>query len=97
MQKMMTKSVKEEKVLHFPNLRTVILVEETIKELGVTTKTNLFKVLKNKVMWQTMEVILDYLYTRGMIVYDKIGQIVWVYNPEGVRKWKKLKHLEVKI
>ncbi|MCK5016186.1 MAG: hypothetical protein KAS32_03860 [Candidatus Peribacteraceae bacterium] len=84
-------------ILHYPNLKTVLLVEETIKELGATTKTNLFRTLNNRVNWQVMEVILDYLYARGMIVYDKIGKITWVYNPEGVRKWKKMKHLEVRV
>ena len=97
MPQLIEKQKNEKTVLHYPNLKTVLLVEETIKELGTTTKTNLFRTLKNRVNWQTMEIILDYLYARGMIVYDKIGQIVWVYNPKGVRKWKKLKHLEVKI
>jgi hypothetical protein len=97
MQQLMKNHGSENVVVHYPNLRTVLLVEETIKEAGTTTKTNLFRILKNRVNWRVMEVILDYLYARGMIVYDKIGQIVWVYNPKGVRKWKKLKHLEVKI
>lgn len=88
---------REQKILHYPNLRTVLLVEETIKELGTTTKTNLFRTLKNRVNWQTMEIILAYLEARGMIVFDKIGQIVWVYDPEGAREWKKKKHLEIKI
>ena len=94
------KSVRYEfthKVLHYPSLRTVILIEETIRKLGVTTKTNLFRKLNNRVMWPTMEIVLDYLRTRGMIVFDKIGQIVWVYDPEGVRKWKKKKHLDIKV
>ena len=96
MTQLVVKHDSEKRLIHYPNLRTVLSVEETIKELGTTTKTNLFRTLKNRVNWQVMEVILDYLYVRGMIVYDKIGQIVWIYNPKGVRKWKKLKHLEVK-
>ncbi len=87
----------EEAVIHYPTLKTVLLVEEKIKELGVTTKTNLFRSLGNRVMWPTMEIILDYLHTRGMIVYDRAGKIVWVYNPKRVLKWKKRTHLEVKV
>jgi len=87
----------EDRVIHYPTLKTVLLVEEKIKELGVTTKTNLFRSLGNRVMWPTMETVLDYLFARGMIVFDGTGKIVWVYNPKGVLKWKKKKHLEVKI
>lgn len=93
----MVKLKSEERVIHYPTLKTVLLVEEKIKELGVTTKTNLFRELGNRVMWPTMETVLDYLHARGMIVYDKARKIVWVYNPKGVVKWKNKKHLEVKV
>ena len=97
MPQLIEKRETEKQILHYPNLKTVLLVEETIKELGTTTKTNLFRTLKNRVNWQIMEVIIDYLHVRGMIAFDKTGQIVWVYNPELVRKYLKRKDLEIKI
>ena len=97
MPQIIAKSNSEERVLHYPTLRTVILIENAIKELGTTTKTNLFRVLENRVMWGTMETVLDYLEARGMIAYDKEGKIVWVYNPKLIRKYMKRKDLEVKI
>ena len=97
MQEQMTKPKSEEGVLHYPNLRTVLLVEETIKDLGTTTKTNLFRTLRNRVMWQKMETILDYLQARGMIAFDKEGKVVWVYSPELVRKYVEKKHLRIRL
>jgi len=85
-----------QQILHYPNLRTVIFVEETIKELSATTKTNLYRELKGRVMWQTLNVILDYLYTRNMIAFDKEGKIAWAYNPKVVRKYLRKPHLEWK-
>ncbi|MBI4019866.1 MAG: hypothetical protein HY367_00925 [Candidatus Aenigmarchaeota archaeon] len=95
MPQLATKQRKEEHVLHYPSLRTVMLIEETIKELGVTTKTNLFKALKNRVMWQTMETVIDYLHARGMVAFDKEGKIVWAHDPELVRRYLKKRHLNV--
>jgi hypothetical protein len=37
-------------------------------------------------MYQTFQVILDYLEKSGKIIIDKDGCIMWVYNPERVRK-----------
>jgi len=71
-------------------------VENTIKELGTTTKTNLFKVLENRVMWPTLEVIIDYLYTRRLIVYDNEGKIVWIHNPN-LRKKYENSDLKIKL
>lgn len=62
------------------------MVERVLKEAGeVITKTKLNKKLENKVMWQTMEVILDYLEESGKIVVGKKG-ILWVYNENPLMK-----------
>jgi len=87
----------ETQILHFPNLRTVIMVEKTISEYGTLTKTSLFKLLKNRVMWQTFDVILDYLYSRRLIVYDKEGKIVWIHNPNLRKRYEKRPDLKVKL
>jgi len=84
------------KVAHYPRLDTVIMVAEAMKKIGPCTKTGLSKKLKKAVMWPTLTVILDYFETMGFTIKDKNGIIVWIYNPEMVRKYAKRKDLEWK-
>ena len=45
-----------------PTLETVMMIEKTIKEnSGELNKTELWKKLPRKVMWQTYSFVLDYL------------------------------------
>jgi hypothetical protein len=87
----------KQKILHYPNLRTVILVEEKIKECGTITKTGLFRELNNRVMWPTLDVIIDYLHTRRLIVFDKEGKIVWIHNPKLRKKYENKPDLRIKL
>lgn len=74
-------------ILHYPRLDTVIMVEETIKKLKhYPTKTELWKALPKKVMYQTFSIIVDYLISINKIIVDNDGRIVWVWNPELVKK-----------
>ena len=74
-------------ILHYPRLDTVIMVEETIKKLKYyPTKTELWKALPKKVMYQTFSMIIDYLVSINKIMIDKDGRIVWVWNPELIKK-----------
>ena len=71
----------------WPTLETVIMVEETInKHSGEFNRTELWKNLPKKVMWQTYLVIIDYLEKGNKIVSDKEGKIVWIWNPALIRK-----------
>jgi len=74
-------------VLHYPRLDTVRMVEETIKKFDhYPTKTELWRTLPKKVMYQTFSMIIDYLVSIGKIAIDKDGRIVWIWNPEMVKK-----------
>ena len=74
-------------ILHYPRLDTVIMVEETIRKLKYyPTKTELWKALPKKVMYQTFSMILDYLINLNKIIIGKDGRIVWVWNPELIKK-----------
>ena len=74
-------------VLHYPRLDTVMMVEETIRKLDYyPTKTQLWKVLPKKVMYQTFCMIIDYLMEINKILIDKDGRIVWIWNPELVKR-----------
>ena len=74
-------------ILHYPRLDTVIMVEETIQKLDYyPTKTELWRALPKKVMYQTFSMIIDYLVSLNKIIIDKDGRIVWVWNPELIKK-----------
>lgn len=71
-----------------PRLETVIMVEKFIKERsGDFTKTQLFNNLPKKVMWGTFNVILSYLLESGKIGMDKNEVIVYIWNPELVKRF----------
>jgi len=72
-----------------PTLQTVLMVEKFIEEnSGEYKKTDLFKNLPRKVMWQTFQVIMEYLESIHKIVYDKEGCVVYIWNPEFFKKIK---------
>lgn len=72
-----------------PTLQTVLMVEKFIDEnSGEYKKTELFNNLPKKVMWQTFQVIMEYLENSLRIVYDKEGHIVYIWNPELYEKIK---------
>ena len=71
-------------IIHMPRLDTVLMVEDTIKKLDYyPTKNQLWRALPKMVMWQTFNVILEYLEKSNKIIIDK-GEIVWVFadNPK---------------
>jgi hypothetical protein len=68
-------------VKRFPNLSTVIMVENVLESLGrIVTISDLKKMLPKKVMHQTLMVIIDYLHKSGKIVIGVKG-ILWVFSP----------------
>ena len=71
-----------------PRLETVIMVEHFIKENGGEfRKTELFNNLPKKIMWGTFNVILKYLYENNKIGIDKDGFIIYIWNPELIKKF----------
>ena len=69
------------KIIHYPSLRTVLMVEETLKKANkLMNREQLKKRLPTKVMHQTLNVILEYLENSGKIIDGRKG-ILWVYNP----------------
>jgi hypothetical protein len=70
-----------------PTLETILMVERTIEShSGEFNRTELWKNLPKKVMWQTYLVIIDYLEQNNKIIIDKDGKIVWIWNPSLIRK-----------
>ena len=72
-----------------PTLQTVLMVEKFIDEhSGEYKKTELFNKLPRKVMWQTFQVIMEYLESTLKIAYDNEGYVVYIWNPELAEKYK---------
>ena len=72
-----------------PTLQTVLMVEKFINDnSGEFKKTELFNNLPKKVMWQTFQVIMEYLERNLKVVYDREGYLVYIWNPEFYEKIK---------
>ncbi len=71
----------ENEPIHYPNLKTVLLVEDVLKNANtLLTREQLKKRLPVKIMHQTLNVILMYLEESGKILDGRKG-ILWIYNP----------------
>ena len=89
--------VKKKDILHYPQLDTVLMVEEFIKgHGGEFKKKSLWEHLPKKMMYQTFCVIIDYLTESGKIAVDKEEKIAWIWDPEGVKRYLKRKDLSWK-
>jgi len=67
-------------VLHYPRLDTVLMIEEAIKKAeDYPTRTELWRMLPKKVMYQTFKIIIDYLLDSRKIVITKDDKIMWVF------------------
>jgi len=82
------------KILHYPRLDSVLMVEKLIFETsGAYTKKQLWEKLPKKMMYQTFNVIINYLLYSGKIAVDSEGKIAWIWEPEGVERYLKRKDL----
>jgi len=84
----------QQEILHYPSLKTVLMVEEVLKnaELAIS-KEELKRRLPTKIMHQTLNVVLNYIEDRGMIAQTEKG-IVWIYNESPKLKKAALKSRE---
>ncbi len=87
---------EKNEIARSPTLQTVLMVERFIDDnSGEYKKTELFNNLPKKVMWQTFQVIMEYLESISKIVYDKEGYVVYIWNPKLIKKMKDMP--EVKL
>ncbi len=71
----------QKQILHYPNLRTVLIVERIIQESDtVVSKAELKRKLPTQIMHPTLNLILEYLETSGKIMIGSKG-ITWINNP----------------
>lgn len=72
----------------YPNLGTVIMVENFLKKNSDLPMkiSEIKKKLPKQVMHQTLSIILEYLWRSGKIIYGPKG-VQWIYSePEHLRK-----------
>lgn len=70
-----------EGIIHYPNLKTVLMVERALREAEtMITREELKQKMPKQIMHQTLNIILNYLEKRGMIIDSHKG-ILWIYNP----------------
>ena len=76
------------KILRYPNLSTVLMVEDFLKKhRDMPMKISEIKEkLPKQVMHQTLKIVLEYLFRSGKIIYGPRG-IQWIYSePEHLKK-----------
>lgn len=72
--------IQMRQILHYPNLKTVLMVETVLKEAElVISREELKKRLPTQIMHQTLNVVLEYLEERGLIIDGHKG-ILWTHN-----------------
>lgn len=77
----MSQKLKQEKPLHWPTLNTVIMVEDTLKNIdeSVISIAELKRKLPRQVNHNTLMIILEYLERSNKIAATLKG-ITWIYN-----------------
>ena len=92
----MQKQLLNNPFVRSPTLDTVLMVEKIIdRHSGDYNRTELWKKLPKKVMWQTYLVVLDYLQDINKIAIDKIGKIAYIWNPSLAKKLAGRKEIKV--
>ncbi len=81
--------MQAQKMMHYPRLDTVLMVEDALRSAKeYPSKRQLWLSLKRKVMYQTFNTILSYLEDSGKVII-KDGKVIWIWNPELVRRYSK--------
>ena len=90
----LTKTIQKG-VLHYPTLKTVLAVENVLKDSNNSmTKEEIKRKLSTKIHHMTLNLILDYLEDGGKIFIGKDG-IQWTFNEDP--KFKKLLEKSVQV
>jgi len=79
-----------------PNLGTVLMIEKTIEEYsGEFNRTEIWKKLPRKVMWQTYLIVLDYLENINKIAFDREGTVGYIWNPKLAKMLSKRQEIKI--
>jgi len=84
-------SKEDNKIKRYPNLNTVLMVENFLKEHRAMPMqiSDIKKQLPKQIMHQTLKVILEYLWKSGKIIYGPRG-VQWIFSePEHLKNMLK--------
>lgn len=71
----------DKEVLHYPTLKTVLMVEDILASSETAlSREEIKRRLGGRIMHQTLNVILAYLEHSGKILIGEKG-VLWTYNP----------------
>jgi len=69
-----------ETILHYPRLDTIMMVEEILKNAETSiSKNEIMRRMPKQTMRQTLNVIIDYLEDKCLIMTGEKG-ILWIHN-----------------
>ena len=67
-------------VVHYPNLKTILAIEEVLKNAGAALSRNqILARLPKMTMRSTLNLTLNYMENRGMVLETKNG-FIWTFN-----------------
>lgn len=79
-----------------PTLETVLMIERFIEaNSGEFNRTEIWKKLPKKVMWQTYLIVLDYLQSINKIGIDRNGVIGYIWSPDVAKRFAKRKPIKL--
>lgn len=84
----MESQMRKNPFLRSPTLDTVFMIERTMdKYSGEFNRTELWKKLPRKVMWQTYLIVLDYLQSINKVAIANNGVLVYIWSPDVAKKF----------
>ena len=70
----------QKEVVHYPTLKTILAIEEVVKKANTPVSRNrILDRLPTGVMRSTLNLALDYMEKRGMVLETKKG-FIWTFN-----------------
>ncbi len=67
-------------IVHYPTLKTVMSIEDAVRKAdSAVSRNKILDALPTKTMRSTLNVALDYLEKRGVVLETKNG-FVWTFN-----------------
>jgi hypothetical protein len=85
----------QNQVLHYPTLKTILAIEEVVKKANNPLSRNqILSKLQTGVMRSTLNLALDYMERRGLVLETKKG-FIWTFNPSKKLEKAEAEGLEV--
>jgi len=72
----------QKEIVHYPTLKTILAIEEVVKKANIPVSRNqILARLPTGVMRSTLNIALDYMEKRGMVLETERG-FIWTFSPD---------------